>query len=165
MVFWIFSEEGITRAFEHGLSVPVQLPVGVAAGSLAALMIRFIAARPPVSGVLNDFYIYRTFLKVRLTTFDRIQLSLFAGTGEELLFRGAIQPLLGIWFTSVIFVAIHGYFSFKSTGHLLFGTIMLGLSLLLGFLFEYTGLIAAMSAHTIYDMIMLNSVKKKGSEL
>ncbi|MEY3398022.1 MAG: hypothetical protein RL220_616, partial [Bacteroidota bacterium] len=35
--------------------------------------------------------------------------SFCAGVGEELLFRGALQPLMGIPLTSVFFVAIHGY--------------------------------------------------------
>ncbi|MBK7566807.1 MAG: CPBP family intramembrane metalloprotease [Bacteroidetes bacterium] len=31
-------------------------------------------------------------------------LSFCAGVGEELLFRGAIQPWLGIWLTALLFI-------------------------------------------------------------
>jgi uncharacterized protein len=155
LIYYFFYEEGITAAFEHGYPAGYQISLGGLAGCLAAAVIMFLAGRPPVSGVLNDFYIVKAISEVKFTPFDRIQLSVFAGVGEELLFRGAIQPLLGIWITSIIFIGIHGYFKFKSAGHLLFGVLMFGLSVLLGYLFEYAGLIAAMSAHAVYDIIML----------
>ena len=66
-----------------------------------------------------------------------------------------IQPLLGIWITSIIFVGLHGYFKFKSAGHIIFGVLMFGLSMGLGYLFEEAGLIAAMVAHAVYDLTML----------
>lgn len=159
-IYSYFYEASIKKAFEHGFSVTGQLLGGLAAGFLAAGVIRFVSSRPPVSEVLDDFYIVRMIKRTRFSAFDRIQLSLFAGAGEELLFRGAIQPLLGIWFTSVIFVGIHGYFRFDSAGHWLFAGLMFGLSVMLGFLYEYTGLISAMSAHAVYDIIMLWWVKR-----
>lgn len=150
----------LTVAFEHGFSIGNQLLVGISGGVGAAAIIAFIAHRQPVSEVLNDFYIFEMIVKMRLSNFDRTQVSVFAGVGEELLFRGAIQPLLGNALTSIIFVGIHGYFKFKSKGHILFGITMFGLSMMLGFLFSYAGLIAAMAAHAIYDIIMLKLVQK-----
>lgn len=163
LIFYFFHERGTAYIFEHGLSWGSQLGIGVAAGGLGAAVIGIIMKRPPVSGVLDDFYIVKLVSETRLSTFDCVQLSLFAGAGEELLFRGAIQPLLGIWITSVIFVGIHGYFKFKSPGHLLFGVTMFGLSMGLGYLFEHAGLAAAMSAHATYDIIMLRAVSMRSS--
>ncbi len=34
-------------------------------------------------------------------------LALISAVGEELLFRGAIQPFLGVWFTSILFGFLH----------------------------------------------------------
>jgi len=34
-------------------------------------------------------------------------MAMFAGFGEETLFRGAVQPLLGIWWSSCILVMLH----------------------------------------------------------
>lgn len=161
IIYHYIHNENLIKAFEHGYSTLSQLAIGIAAGSGAAAVIAFIINRSPVSDVLHDFYIVDMISKLKLSNFDRIQLSAFAGVGEELLFRGAIQPLLGIWITSFIFIAIHGYFKFKSAGHMLFGLMMLGLSMLLGYLFEYGGLIAAMSAHAVYDVIMLRIVQVK----
>jgi len=154
IIYW-FHEGAMSRVFSHGYSFVHQIFVGGIAGCLAAAVIMFIANRKPVSQVLDDFYLFRVISQTRFTNFDRIQLSLFAGVGEELLFRGAVQPLLGIWITSVIFIGIHGYFKFTSAGHMIFGFMMFGLSVMLGFLFEYVGLVAAMTAHTVYDIVML----------
>ncbi len=159
LIFHYFHEEGMAEVFEHGYSFPEQVGFGGLAGCLAAVVIMFISSRPPVAGVLDDFTIFRAIKEIRFTPFDRIQISFFAGFGEELLFRGAIQPLLGIWITSLIFIGIHGYFKFKSFGHVVFGVMMFGLSMLLGYIFEYAGLIAAMTAHAVYDVIMLWWVK------
>lgn len=155
LIFRYLHGAGFAEAFEHGYSIQNQLFIGIAGGGAAAAVIGFIASRPPVSEVLQDFYIVEMISQLRLSAFDRFQLSAFAGVGEELLFRGAIQPLIGIWITSFIFVGIHGYFKFKSSGHILFGISMFGLSALLGYLFEYAGLISAMTAHAVYDIIML----------
>lgn len=154
-IYHWFYEEEITAVFDRGLPVPGQLMVGLAAGILAAGVVRYLAVHPPVSGVMDDYYLVRMIRQGRFTSFDRVQLSIFAGAGEELLFRGTLQPLLGIWFTSVIFVGIHGYFKFQKPGHWLFGGMMFGLSMLLGVLYSYTGLLSAMIAHAVYDMIML----------
>ncbi len=159
-LFHFFHEGGLFAAFESGFSAGVQMGIGVVSGAILATVIFFIMSRPPVSEVLPDFYIIRVLSNTRFSLFDHTQLSLFAGMGEELLFRGALQPLLGNVFTSLIFVGIHGYFKFKSPGHIVFGSMMFGLSIVLGLLFAHAGLIAAMTAHAVYDLIMLQIVQK-----
>lgn len=163
LIFYFFHDTGLSSAFTHGLPAGGQLAAGAAAGILSAAIIGVLMIRPPVSEVMRDFHIVEVVSKSRLTAFDRIQLSLFAGAGEELLFRGAIQPLLGVWLTSLIFVGLHRYFKFKSPGHLLFGALILGLSAGLGYLYEYAGLIAAMTAHSVYDIIILYLVQHMGN--
>lgn len=163
LIFRYFHGENLKTTFEHGYPSTIQLLIGIVSGGAAAGIIGLIISRPPVSDVLHDFYIVDMISNLRLTSFDRIQLSAFAGVGEEILFRGAIQPLLGIWITSLIFIGIHGYFKFKSVGHFLFGAMMFGLSMMLGYLFEFPGLIAAMTAHAVYDVIMLQLVQNKNN--
>ncbi len=158
-IFYFIHGYSPERAFDHGYSAANQIIAGIAAGCIAAVFIGFAMSRPPISDVLHDFYIVEVLTQMRLTAFDRIQLSLFAGVGEELLFRGAIQPLMGIWLTSVLFIGIHGYFKFKTRGHVLFGVMMFLLSIGLGYIFETAGLIAAMAAHAVYDVIMLKLVQ------
>ncbi|MDG5767805.1 CPBP family intramembrane metalloprotease [Balneolales bacterium ANBcel1] len=143
--------------FQHGFPWPVQLVVGATLGVLAALVISRIMFRTAFSSILKDYAIVQMLSEMRLSRFDRLQISLFAGAGEELLFRGAIQPLLGIWVTSFLFVALHGYFRFHSIRHVLFGVIFFALSVGLGWLFQWAGLLAAMAAHAAYDYVMLVS--------
>lgn len=159
LIYHSFYESGIAIAFDHGFSINNQILTGIVSGCIGAGIIGFVISRPPVSGILHDFYIVEAISKMNFSNFDRIQLSFFAGAGEELLFRGAIQPLLGIWITSLIFVGLHGYFKFKSTGHIAFGVMMFALSVGLGYIYEEAGLIAAMAAHAVYDIIMLKVVE------
>lgn len=161
LIFRYFHDTTLDQAFKHGTELFSQLAVGNILGIMSALIIYFLIQQSPIRQTLSDFYIFDAISKLRFNQFDRIQVSAFAGVGEELLFRGAIQPLLGNVITSFIFVGIHGYFKFKSVGHILFGLSMLGLSLMLGLLYEYIGLVAAMTAHAIYDMVMLQLVQQR----
>lgn len=160
-LYYFFFDENLLSAFDHGYLISTQILYGFLAGCLAALVIIFFSTRPPMGPILEDFAIFKVLKNSNFSAFDRTQLSIFAGVGEEILFRGALQPLMGIWLTSIIFVAIHGYFKFKSTGHILFGILLFGLSMMLGFLYEYIGLISAMVAHAIYDIILLWWVARK----
>ena len=161
LLIYFLHDGGFWSIFEHGYSITVQMAIGLSAGVAASFVVMFLASRSPIADVLEDFALFRVIAKTEFSPFDRVQISFFAGTGEEILFRGAIQPILGIWVTSIIFVAIHGYFKFKSAGHILFGLMLFSLSMMLGVLYETSGLISAMAAHAIYDMVMLEWAKRR----
>lgn len=161
LLFYFFHDTRLIEIFGKGFSIPYQLIIGVLAGSGAAMIIVFFSGRTPMKEVLNDFAVFRIIANTQFTSFDRLQVSFFAGVGEELLFRGAIQPLLGIWITSFLFIAIHGYVSFRSAGHILFTLLLFGLSMMLGVLFETAGLTSAITAHAVYDWLMLQWVRNK----
>ena len=91
---------------------------------------------------------------LKLTFFQGLFLSLCAGFGEELFFRGAVQPYLGVWITSILFVAIHGYLNPMNWRKSLYGLIVLPFIILLSFGFEFFGLGFAISAHTSYDAVL-----------
>ncbi len=155
VIIYFYHDRGFAGLFESDYGWGIQLVSGTLLGLIAAGIIIFFAARSPLSSILDDFYIVQIVRKMNLSLFDRTQVSLFAGVGEELLFRGAIQPVIGIWITSIGFVAIHGYFKFTSFAHIIFGLTMFALSMMLGLIFEMVGLIAAMSAHAVYDIVIL----------
>jgi len=69
---------------------------------------------------------------LNLSVFDKFFLSFCAGFGEEILFRSSVQSFLGIWITSIIFIAIHGYFNPKNGKISLYGLFLLPFILLLG---------------------------------
>lgn len=89
--------------------------------------------------------------------------SFCAAVGEEILFRGAIQPFLGIYPTAILFVLLHGYLSFKDQPKLAFGSYLVVVAVIFGYLMEWFGLIAPIIAHFIYDVVMFSYLKKKKS--
>ena len=92
-------------------------------------------------------------------------LSFCAGVGEEIVFRGMIQPWLGILTTSFMFIALHGYMSYSSWPKVIFGLILFAVGTILGILGEYLGLLAAIVAHIIYDIVAFQRIQAEYEEL
>lgn len=89
-----------------------------------------------------------------LTYADGIFLSICAGIGEELLFRAGIQPLLGPWITSVVFVALHGYLNPWNWKFSMYGLIVLPFIVVISFGFVHFGLWFSIAAHFAYDAVL-----------
>jgi hypothetical protein len=81
-----------------------------------------------------------------------------AGVGEELFFRGAVQGWLGIPFTAVVFVAIHGYLDPRDRRMLVYGLFMTVGMMVIGLLANAQGLLAPMLAHTVIDIILFQQL-------
>jgi len=92
---------------------------------------------------------------MNLNFFDILFLSICAGVGEELLFRVGMQHYFGPFFTSIIFVAIHGYLNPMSWRKSLYGFVVLPLAFILGYGYEEFGLWFSISAHFSYDLLVL----------
>lgn len=75
-------------------------------------------------------------------------IGLSAGIGEELLFRGALQPRYGIVLSSLLFALLHSQYGFS---FITLSTFLLGC--LLGLLAVRYGVIHAIAAHTLYNML------------
>ena len=80
--------------------------------------------------------------------------SICAGVGEEILFRGILQSYFGIWITAVGFVAIHGYLNPLDWRISIYGAYMTAAIIAIGYLNQLYGLTSAMIAHTIIDIIL-----------
>jgi membrane protease YdiL (CAAX protease family) len=113
---------------------------------------------------------YRNLLdNYKLTTFHVIFLSICAGLGEEVFFRGAMQPLINVflnhWYaiaiTAVFFVAIHGYFSFKNKRVNLFAVLLTLFIVLLGWSAHEYSLWLAIAGHFSYDLVLLFYYKEQ----
>jgi membrane protease YdiL (CAAX protease family) len=131
----------------------LQLIIGTLFGFVAAVGAQFIIERPfmqkvhvKYSSVLGNF---------QLTWSEIILISVCAGVGEELLFRGAIQPFAGIVFTAIAFVAIHGYLNPRDWRMSVYGVYMSLVIVTLGFFAERMGLLSAIAAHTAIDIYLL----------
>ena len=95
---------------------------------------------------------------LKLDTTQIIFISICAGVGEELFFRGAIQPMLGIWMTAILFVLLHGYLNPFNMSLTMYGIYMVLVVGVLGLLTEHFGIITAIIAHTLIDIILLREL-------
>ncbi|MGA7671788.1 MAG: type II CAAX endopeptidase family protein [Nitrolancea sp.] len=75
-------------------------------------------------------------------------LGISAGAGEEILFRGAIQPRYGIIFTSIVFASLHIQYGISLT---IVGIFFV--SILLGIERKRVNTTASMVTHVIYDVL------------
>jgi membrane protease YdiL (CAAX protease family) len=89
---------------------------------------------------------------------DLVALAIASGSAEELLFRGAIQPALGLWLTSLLFGAVHFVPSRALLPWTLWAAVM---GVLLGLVHEHTGSIAgAVIAHVLINAVNLHRIAR-----
>jgi len=147
-----------------------QIALGVFAGIIIAVFAQLLIISPLLRNVNAQ---YANLLgRFKLNTSEIILVSLCAGVGEEILFRGALQPIFGILITSIIFVAIHGYLNPKD-GYLnpkewrisIYGFFMTAAIYGIGVMSDYFGLLSAIIAHTIIDIYLLHHLQKSSREV
>lgn len=83
------------------------------------------------------------------TIWEWLVLALAAGIGEELLFRGALQPVLGLGFTAVLFALVHVQYGFSPI--MLF---IVFLAVVLGLVRRYYNTTIAIFVHVGYDFVL-----------
>ena len=91
----------------------------------------------------------------KLTLFYVFFLSMCAGVGEEIFFRGIVQPIIGIWLTAFLFVSIHGYFSIKNKRINIFALLLTVFIALIGWAAKEYSIWLAIVAHFSYDLVLL----------
>lgn len=95
---------------------------------------------------------------MNLNLVDKIFLSFCAGFGEEILFRAGVQHWLGIWITSILFIAIHGYLNPRKWRLSLYGILLLPFIVSLGFWLVPMGIWFCIAAHFSYDLMLFISI-------
>lgn len=133
------------------------IALGLAAGGVSALT----TLRKPQSEAVQRTA--TSYARLDLSGWNPLWISLAAGVSEEVLFRAALQPLLGIWGASVLFLLVHaGAYDFRrfDRAALWQASGVFGMSVLFGFAFDYVGLLAVMLAHAIVDIIGLYLVRR-----
>lgn len=119
-----------------------------AAGIILALLNIF-------PSLMNDMTAKVLGLFREVSVAQAIALGLAAGLGEELLFRGGLQPFLGVLITSVLFALLHPF-------GWLYITAAFTISLGLGWLAVLTGgLAASVAAHACYDALLFLALRYK----
>lgn len=79
-----------------------------------------------------------------------LALAVGAGIGEEILFRGALQPVLGIWFTSLLFAVVHVQYGLLNPATL----VLFLLALILGRIKERHNTTVAIFVHFGYNLVL-----------
>ena len=94
--------------------------------------------------------------------------ALMVAIAEELAYRAALQPLTGLWVASALFTLAHVRldraawaqpdrpYAIAAVG------LLYAISMAMGLLFMRVGLLAAMTAHFAYDLILLHGYVRLG---
>lgn len=139
------------------------IPAGLGFGAIAACIGILILKLPQLKET-STFYA-TVFKGLDLHWTDMLFYSFCAGVGEEILFRGALQPLLGLWFAAILFVILHGYISFQDWKKSIYGVFLIFISAGFGYLVLYFDIYAAMAAHFIFDVIMFIKLKRDSESI
>ncbi len=145
------------------MNVWLQLGLGIVGGVVLSVITWLMGKWKYLEDVNFDFTIRLGIFNFSMQ--EILFLSICAGVGEEIVFRGMIQPWLGILTTSFMFIALHGYMSYSSWPKVIFGLILLSVGIILGILGEYVGLLSAIVAHTLYDIVAFKRIQAEYEEL
>lgn len=135
------------------------IAVGLFYGFTVAYISSFITEGPKLKEACRK---YTDKIHALNLTFPQcLFLSLCAGLGEELFFRVALQPQFGLWTTSILFVAIHGYLNPRSY-ILVYGLFLVFIVAGMGFLYVKFDFWSAATAHFAYDLFLFKEIIKEG---
>jgi len=140
---------------------PLRLPwwvVGIAAGvvlvPVGGFVVDLLNHLATASCVAQNVQAEQAVVGVGRTSLEQAGIAVAAGVCEEILFRGALQPRVGILLSSVVWASYHLQYlcnGFPSPANLYL--VLLGL--LFGVLRKWGGLWPAILAHAVYDGIIL----------
>lgn len=157
-----FGSRSLAATLRDGAPAATQVFWGVAIGLIFSIPVVTAIIRMPAFLQLRDHSIARS-RRIDLRGLNPVWISLFAGIGEELLFRGAVQPLWGLWLTSVIFALVHiqpSQYRSITRGTIWYAGFVFLVSLLLGSIYTHWGLVAAMAFHTTGDLVGLFTLRQ-----
>jgi hypothetical protein len=152
------AQRGLRAGLAHLSILPLRrrdLPAvcGAVVGLLAVVTalgaaleaVRYLAGMPGA-----DAFPLEALIGSTVSPLDALALSLTAGVGEGLLFRGLLQPRFGWFLPNLAFVAAHGW-QYGPDGLLLVSVLGAGLALVRARL----NTAAAVLTHGLYDLVLL----------
>lgn len=87
------------------------------------------------------------------TTLEQVGVALAAGVCEETLFRGALQPRIGVFLSAALWAVYHVQYTCNGPSPFNLYILMLGFAF--GALRKWGGLMPAILAHVVYDGVIL----------
>src|SRR5712691_11790561 len=101
-----FGNGTLATVLIEGQPIAAQIGWGIAFGLAisvpSTIVVFFVPLFSPLRRQLLDLV-----SRLDLGALNPLWISLSAGIGEEILFRGALQPIVGLWWTSSIFTLAH----------------------------------------------------------
>jgi len=158
LIIEYIQQQRFTELLGRGMSLHHQLVLGILAGLGGSAIALFLISRQFFKK--ERVYYSELISRLELDMWGMTFLSICAGIGEEIFFRAGIQPLLGIWWTAVIFVGLHGYLNPRNVRISIYGIILVGVIAIFGYLFEYAGLFSAITAHALFDLVLFWKMDK-----
>lgn len=153
-----FQDVRFFSLFNTATPLLIQIAIGLVYGLITAIIGWKIVNMPFLRDTKSFFA--KLIQDLNLSIPDILFISFCAGAGEEVLFRGAIQPYLGIWLTSIVFVAIHGYLNPKNWKISIYGIYMCFVIAGMGYLCDNYGITTAIAAHFAIDVVLLYALVK-----
>ena len=152
VINYFFSSKSFWDIFNSKQGILNELLIGMCLGIMAGLFAWRIIKLKILKPVREKYQGVIGSLRMNIGTI--IAVSICAGVGEEILFRGILQSYFGIWITAFGFVAIHGYLNPLDWRISIYGVYMTAAIVIIGYLDQLYGLTSAMLAHTMIDIIL-----------
>jgi len=146
----------------EGQPIAVQIGWGITFGLAISVPSMVVVFFVPLFSSLRR-QLLELMSRLDLDALNPLWIGLSAGIGEELLFRGALQPIVGIWWASFIFTLAHfrsGQFHSMNWQKLIYAASVFIAGLFLGYVFLEIGLIAAMVTHAVVDVVSLFAARR-----
>ena len=161
VIIFVFHVEPYSSVFLEGYSPAVQLAFAASLGTMYFAVASFGHRR--LLSRNSAKHVVESYSRLDLAGLNPLWIAVAAGLGEELLFRGALQPVLGIWVTSAIFVAAHARaYRFDGLDPRVIGQVaaLFAISSFFGVVAKQVGLLAAIGSHTVVDIVGLYYVRR-----
>ncbi len=148
-----FQESGAGSVWESGKPLGEQVLWGLVIGAITAVVATVAGNRWRLLQEVGT--IVEVFLRVLKPGYGLLLgISVLSGVAEELLFRGALQPMLGIWWAALLFMLAHAFVGLRLAPLLVYLSIVFLAGVWLGIAAERLGLVASMVAHAVHNAVV-----------
>ena len=159
-VAWVgvLRDRDVIDEWYPGVNIALEIGLGIAVGVLGIVLVLILSEHIPAMRRLRE-KIAQLLQFEALRPWHALAFGLLAGVPEEILFRGAIQPVTGLIFAAIIFGVLHAI----TPTYMIYAV---AAGLLLGLIAAWRGDIwAATAAHFTYDtgLFMAMAWRARGS--
>lgn len=159
LLFLFQPENSLQGIIFGGKPIYFQLGFGAFYGFLAAKSALLLLSQPFMEDSNTQYTLL--FKQLKLTIPSILVASLAAGLGEEFFFRAVLQEWLGPIFTSILFVAIHGYLNPMNWRISIYGVFMTIVIAFMAHMYMHVGFWFAVTVHTVIDIVLFLDIKKQ----